>query len=84
MRRVSAGLVVYVMGVAGCASMQEGTKQPAKKEGRDDLKHGEKKPGPVSDLSYPESFDRGLARFLSLGLNATEGIGRDMQQDGLI
>lgn len=36
------------------------------------------------DLSWYESLDRGLARFVSMGCNTVEGLGRDLSHDGLL
>ncbi len=87
-RWIGSMVVAFASFGAGCASVQEsgkGTLPPqGTKEGHVTTEEAEKRPGPVSDLSYPESFDRGIARFVSLGMNASEGVGRDMEQDGVV
>ncbi|MBI1852045.1 MAG: hypothetical protein HYR85_17035 [Planctomycetes bacterium] len=77
-------VVPLLVGAIGCTSARYQESGAPPKSGHVDLQKAEKKPGPISDLSYPESFDRGIARFVSMGMNTVEGMGRDMDHDGLV
>jgi hypothetical protein len=81
--RIRSCFVGLAMTAVGCATARQETTPPqAPKEGHVEVE--KKEPKSARSLSYPESLDRGVGRLLSMGMNGVEGLGRDMDHDGLV